>query len=241
MRTILLLLTVFSPLGVSGQSKTFFPALTKVSVDTTYDATFGYDKKATRLINKPCHLLSKKDPLYCEKDEVLAEWKLVAKFKSVNFKDSLSIIYSEGMSADPGFVIMTKTDKIIGRFSCTGFYINSSGTIYTSGHVNNMYDRRRKFQIQPDTVTEVKQPYNYVGLKGKALKDFVLYRDKDGDEIVAQIPKGYDVEILLAESATKDFEMDLKFLVKTDFGLVGWLRLEGFGDQVIDGLFYAGD
>jgi hypothetical protein len=111
MRIFLSLLTIVSSLSVLGQNKTFFPALTKISIDTTYDVTFGYDKKSTRLINKPCYLLNKKDPLHCEKDEVLAEWKLVAKFRSVNFKDSLSIVYSEGMSADPGFVIVTKADK----------------------------------------------------------------------------------------------------------------------------------
>jgi hypothetical protein len=104
-----------------------------------------------------------------------------------------------------------------------------------------MYDRRRKFQIQADTVIEVKQPYNYVGLKGKALRDFVLYKDKQGDEFVAQIPKGYDVEILLAEAETKDFAIDYNFLVKTDFGLVGWLRLDSPTEQVIEGLYYAGD
>ena len=241
MKAILSLLAIACTLSVWGQDKAFFPALTKTSIDTTYDVIFGYDKKATRLINKPCYLLNKKDPLHCDKDEVLAEWKLVAKFKSTNFKDSLSIVYSEGMSSDPGFEISTKSSKIIGRFSCTGFYINSSGTIYTSGHVNNMYDRRRKFQIQTDTVLEVKQPFNYVGLKGKALRDFVLYKEKNGDEILAQIPKGYDVEVLLAESGTKDFEIDYNFLVRTDFGLVGWLRLEGFADRVIEGLYYAGD
>lgn len=234
-------LTLASSLNVSGQNKSLFPYLTKVSVDTTYNVIFGYEKKSTRLLNKPCYLLSKKDPLHCDKDSILAEWVLVAKFKTGTIKDSVNIIYSPGMSDDPGFVISTKSDKIIGRFSCIEFYINNQGTIYTSGHVNNMYDRRRKYQIQTDTVTEIKQPYNFVGLKGKALKDVTLYKDKIGDEIVAQIPKGYEIEILLAESSTKDFEPEYNFIVKTEFGLVGWLRLEGFSDRVIEGLFYAGD
>lgn len=234
-------LTLTSSLSVCGQNKTMFPYLTKVSIDKDYNVIFGYDKKSVRLINKPCYLLSKKDPLHCDKDSVLAEWTLVAKFKASDNKDSVNIIYSPGMSDDPGFVISTKSDKIIGRFSCIEFYINSLGAIYTSGHVNNMYDRRRKFQIQADTVTEVKQPYNFVGLKGKALRDITLYKDKIGDTVVAQIPKGYEIEILLAESTTKDFETDLNFLVKTEFGLIGWLRLEGFSDKVIEGLFYAGD
>lgn len=234
-----LVLNVF--IKVSGQDKSIFPYLTKVSIDKTYNVIFGYDKKSSRLINKPCYLVSKKDPLYCDKDSVITEWLLVAKFKLQYFKDSLNIIYSEGLSADPGFIISTATNKLIGRFSCLELYINNLGTIYTAGHVNNMYNRKRKFQIQTDTVIEVKQPYNFVGLKGKTLKDIILYKDKTGDEVVAQIPKGYEIEILLADSSTKDFETDYNFIVKTEFGLVGWLRLEGFADNVIEGLFYAGD
>jgi hypothetical protein len=128
-------------------------------------------------------------------------------------------------------------------FSCTEFYINSFGTIYTTGHVNNMYNRKRKFQIQKDTVIEIKQPYSYVGLKGKILKNIVLYHDKIGNEMVAQLPKGYEIEILLTEAKTKDYESDYNFLVKTDFGLVGWLRLtnEDLFGGILKELYYAGD
>lgn len=234
-------LTLTSILNASGQDKTLFPYLTKVSIDKDFKVIFGYDKKTSRLINKPCYLLSKKDPLYCYKDSVLAEWILVAKYKADNVKDSLNIIYSQGMSADPEFIIASKSDRIIGRFSCIEFYINSLGAIYTSGHVNNMFDKRKKFQVQADTVLEVGQPYSFVGLKGKALRDATLYKDKTGDAIVAQVPKGYEIEILLTEFSTKDYDTNLIFLVKTEFGLVGWLRLEGFSDRVIQGLYYAGD
>jgi hypothetical protein len=188
-------------------------------------------------------MLDRKDPLFCEKDSVLAEWTVVANFKNEILKDSLTIIYSEGMSADPGYVITTNTGKVIRRFSCVEFYINGSGTIYTSGHVNNMYDRRRKFQIQNDTIVEINQPFNYVGLKGKTLKSIVLYQDKVGNKIVAQLPKDYEIEILLADAKTEDYAMDQNFLVKTDFGLVGWLRLT-FDDiygTVLKELYYAGD
>jgi hypothetical protein len=57
------------------------------------------------------------------------------------------------------------------------------------------------------------------------------------------LPKGYEVEVLLAEPLTKDYETDLLFLVRTDFGLVGWLRLENedmFGG-VLTELFFMGD
>jgi hypothetical protein len=240
-RILLSIILLSTFLTAHGQAKTYFRNLTSVCIDTSLKVFFGYDKKTTRLINKPCYSLDKKDPRHCYEDSVLAEWTIVAKYKFEKPADSVYIIYSAGLSDDPSFGIYTKDDKVIGRFTCLEFYINASGTIYTAGHTNNMYNRRRKFQIQEDTAVEIKQPYNYVGLKGKALKELTLYKDKTGNDIVAQLPKGYEIEILLADASTKDFEMDVNFLVKTDFGLVGWLRLEGFADPVIEGLYYAGD
>jgi len=228
--------------NISGQTKAYFPGLTRISIDTTYNVYFGYDKTTSRFTNTPCHLLNKKDPLYCEfPDSMLETWSLVAKYKSKAFKDSLNIVYSQGMSADPGFVVATKGGRILDTFSCLEFYINSSGTIYTSGHVNSMYNRRRKFQIQVDTILEVQQPYYYVGMKGKSLKDITLFKDRVGNDIVAQVPKDNEIEILLAYGTKKDFEADNLFLVKTDFGIVGWLRLEGYEDQVLEDLYYKGD
>jgi hypothetical protein len=242
-RLIIFVLLITTSLTSFSQTKLYFPNLTGVSIDTTDNVFFAYDKKFTHFINKSCSSLDRKDPLFCEKDSVPVEWIVIAKFKNETLKDSLTIIYSEGLSADPEYIVSTKTGEFISRFSCKEFYINGSGTIYTSGHVNNMYNRRRKYQIQNDTIIEINQPYSYVGLKGKTLKAITLYKDTEGNEIVAQIPKDYEIEILLTGATTKDFEMDYNFLVKTDFGLVGWLRLtnEDTYGTVLKDLYFAGD
>ena len=157
--------------------------------------------------------------------------------------DSLYIIYSQGMSEDMVFELATKPDAStrIGSFYCLEFYINSLGTIYTAGHTNNMFNMRRKFQLQGDTIREVRQPFYYVGLKGKTLNEITLYAVKSGKDIVAQLPADYEIEILLAEYAEKDTEMGTRFLVRTEFGLVGWLRVEGFAEGVLKELYFAGD
>ncbi|MFL5765564.1 MAG: hypothetical protein ACJ77K_16585 [Bacteroidia bacterium] len=155
--------------------------------------------------------------------------------------DSVVILFDGGMSDDPAFKIVSKSGKIIANISCRELFLNSSGTMYTSGHVNNMYNRKKKFQIKNDTVLEITQPFSYVGMKGKTLKDIVLYKDKTGDDIVARLPKGYEIEILLCESGAKDYDMDRIFLVKTDFGLLGWLRDEEINGGVLKELYYAGD
>lgn len=240
LRTLLLIVLTLKLQISTGQNKTYFPNLTKVAIDTAHKVFFSYDKSSS-LINKYCKSLAKTDPYYCS-DSVPTTWYLVAKHKSSALKDSVLIIYSEGMSDDPEFTILTKSEKLIARIAALELYINSSGAIYSSGHVNNMYNRKRKFQIQNDTVIEIKQPYYYVGMKGKIIKGITLYQDKNSNEVVAQLPKDYEIEILLAEPA-KDYDVDYNFLVRTEFGLVGWLRLtnEDLYSTVLKDLYYAGD
>lgn len=215
--------------------------MTKVLIDTSFHAVFGYEKDV-QVLNRSCLTLDPKDPFYCDGEAPVAGF-VVAKYKAPGIKDSLTILFDGGMSDDPEFSIYGKGQKLIGHVSCVEMYINASGLVYTAGHANNMFNRRRKFQIQKDTLIEIKQPYYYVGIKGQVEKDITLYKDKKGPDIVAQLPKGYEIEVLLAEATTKDYEADYLFLVRTDFGLAGWLRLtnEDMYGGILKELFFRGD
>jgi len=90
----------------------YFPNLTRVSIDTSLKVFFGYDKKTTHFINKPCYALDEKDPRHCFRDSVFAEWTVVAKYKYEKLADTVYIIYSAGMSDDPGFGIYCITRGI---------------------------------------------------------------------------------------------------------------------------------
>ncbi len=238
-----IILTFFLVQTISGQNKKIFPNLSYITIDSIYHVDFGYNPKTTRLINKPCYLLDKKNTFFCEKDSVYVHWILVGKFKTDRMKDSLNILYSEGMSADPGFEINKENGAKVGEFSCLDLYINELGTIYTSGHTNSMFNKRRKFQTQEDTINEIQQPFRYVGIKGRTLKPITLYQEKTGELVVAQLPKNYEIEILLTESSVKDFEIEYNYLVKTEFGLIGWLRItnEDTYGGILEELYYAGD
>jgi hypothetical protein len=245
-RTLLIFLIVFQCFSIVfvAQKSQYFPNLKRVSVDADLGVFFNYDTKTTRLINKPCFELDKTDQRHCTKDSVYLEWIVVAKYKSKELMDSVYVIYTAGWSSDPCFGIYSKNDDCLLRLTCLDFYINNQGTIYTAGHTNNMYNRKRKYQLQADTAIEVKQPYNYVGLKGKTSREVTLYSDTLKTEIVAKLPVNYEIEILLTSSATRDFDADRKFLVKTEFGLVGWfIEVEGgeVHPPLIGGLFYNGD
>jgi hypothetical protein len=245
-RTLLIFLILFQCFSsvFVAQKTQYFPNLKRVSIDADLGVFFNYDAKTTRLINKPCFELDKTDQRFCTKDSVYLEWIVVAKHKSKELEDSVFVIYSPGWSTDPRFGIYSKNDDCLLSLNCLDFYINNQGTIYTAGHTNNVYNRKRKFQLHADTAIEVKQPYNYVGFKGKTTKDIILYSDTLKSEIVAKIPKNYQIEILLTLSSTNDFEIDRKFLVKTEFGLVGWYIEEEVYlsyPLFVEGLFYNGD
>ncbi len=237
---ILFLLQIANASSFS-QTVSYFPELTKKLVYASLNTFICYDKGTTTFYNIPCHLLKKTDPSYTE-DLKETGGMLVARYKNATLKDSLTILFETGPSDDPLFSVFTKEKKLLLKAFCLGFYINAAGVIYTTGHTNNMYDCRRKFQIQQNEITEIKQPFNYVGLKGNTKKPIVLYQSTTGEAEVAKLPKNSPIEILLAEPADND-KMDKLFLVKSNFGLVGWLRIndEDIFSAIIDGLFFAGD
>lgn len=242
-RLITILIIITTAISLNGQDLQCFPSLTRISIDTTYQVFFNYNSKSTFLINKPCYQLPKNDPLFCNQDSIYIPWIIIGKYHNQALNDSLTIIYSQGPSDDPGFVMETSEQKTIRHFSCIEFSIDDNGTIFTSGHVNNLFNRKRKFEINQDTIIEFKQPFYYVGLKGKTLKGITLYSGKSGDEVIADVPEECEIEILLGEPNVKDFEIDYFFLVRTNDGLVGWLRLkaEDISGSILTELYYNGD
>jgi hypothetical protein len=116
--------------------------------------------------------------------------------------------------------------------------IPGNGSIYTSGHVGN-FNVRRKYDFADNKITEVPQPFFYVGLKSYTLRTVNIYQDKTLNKIIATLPPNNEIEILLTESP---FTPSL-YLVRTSFGLTGWAELSAGQYQSVDveGLFYNND
>jgi hypothetical protein len=146
--------------------------------------------------------------------------------------------FTAGMSAAPAFLIApkgTEIDKGEG-VGGTELFLPGNGSIYVSGHTNNCFNQRRKFSLKAGKLTEVKQPFQYVGLESTALVDITVFSDKKLTQAVAALPKGSPLTVLINDGSY--------FLVKTSFGLVGWVRYECDGAlvrPVIDGLYFRGD
>ncbi|MES2727760.1 MAG: hypothetical protein V4643_11700 [Bacteroidota bacterium] len=224
-----------------GQKSAYFPNLKKIYIDTAHkEFIFGYDAKSIKLLNIKCSRLPKADYWYCGDDDPESITKL-AQIHNAKIPDTLDILFDTGPSDDFEFIIAKKSGRVIGSVNALELYVMENNIIYTAGHTNNMFNKRRKFQLLPDTLLEIRQSFYYVGLKSKTTAALTLYKAKTGNEVIASIPKDYDVEVLLCDPGTDNSEKF--FLVKTEFGLVGWLRLKENHtyDTPIEGLRFFGD
>jgi hypothetical protein len=148
------------------------------------------------------------------------------------------IFYSPGMSADPSFIIArVDKDSLVYLEGLNGFelYIPGDGNLFIEGHVNNMFNERKKFRIQDDSIVEVPQPFYYVGLKTTTGKAIQLFSDTTFSTPVAALPANSEVEVLINKNAY--------FLLKTPFGLTGWITIPSSeqGELTLKGIYYNGD
>ena len=184
-------------------------------IDVDYMTNVGdirvlYNESVTTILNRkvPAGLFDKDD---AEATEVI-ETRL-----DVNSDDRYIIRYFEGLSGDPVFTIFKKTkDGLVemGSFGGTDIIIPGNGNIYTAGHINSMFNIRRKYVLTATGIKEVPQPLLYVGIKAKIRKPISIYSTKALKDTVAKLPKGSTVEVLVSDGKL--------YLIKTDFGLLGW-------------------
>jgi hypothetical protein len=208
-------------------------------------AVIAYSPKDVVMIIKRTDQLDADHPLYCE-DGMCDQTVVLKTAISPALKMEYLVVYSPGPSADPTFIFYDASDvghgKALFTIGCTTLYIPENGNIYTTGHTNNMFNMRRKFRVNLREFTEEVQPFYYVGLTTKTRRAMKLYDQPQGGKVIAQIPANYAVEVLVAEFSDGLFIRN--YLIKTQFGLTGWVRLREnqiYGNADIEGLFYAGD
>ncbi len=216
-----------------------FPQLKKVVVDASMDVYVKYDASKSTLIQKKRSTLALNNPFrstdaYDGEDILVLETCL-----ETDCKEKYMVFYTPGLSADPAFYIFNKSnaDSAIIGIGALHLYITSNGNFYIDGHTNNTFNTRQKFNISDGVIKEVDQPFYYVGLKSKTKIPVTLYSDEKMTVEVAKLPAGSPLEVLLADK----YE-DFRYLVKTPFGLTGWIQFEMvYLDDQIEGLFFCGD
>ncbi|MGY5353607.1 hypothetical protein [Wenyingzhuangia sp. IMCC45467] len=222
--------TIYSQQKLRPQS---FSYLSKIELNYKYEGfetpTIYFDSKNTSIINKKVDSTSIFYEEYTD-DTLLHEFVITKIDKSNN--EELYILFDYGLSADPNFSIVKKTGdsiKYIGSINGLILYIPGNGYLYAEGHTNNYFNQRKKYQFKNEKLTEIKQPFYYVGIKTKTKGLMKIYAEKNQTNIIANLPKDSEIEILLNDNEY--------FLIKTSFGLTGWWKYE----NSINEIFFKGD
>lgn len=206
-----------------------FPGLQPIEIEDYFKVRIFYDPKISQGMNEPLN------PEGAEAGEPRVTRRLRTKIDRTK-DEEVWIDFDPGPSVDPGIVVTrVGSTEPAGYVSGLDFYIPGTGAIYASGHTNTMFDTRVKYVLEGGKLSEVKQPFYWVGLESKALKDIALLSAKGSQEVVARLPKGSALTVVLAEG---DW-----YLIKTPFGLVGWIEVKDYAQQAetVEGLFFQGD
>jgi hypothetical protein len=166
----------------------------------------------------------------------------VAKLRlSQRSTDTLIINYTEGPSCDPAFIVY-RIEKCGPRqldWAIDGLDLEvpGDGYFYVRGHTDSWSDMCRKFTVEGGNLREVKQPFHYIGLETKTLKQIHLYSNQGCTEMMSGwIEAGSPITVVLSDGGT--------FLIKTDHDVLGWWRPQNPSNQKateIEGLFFRGD
>jgi hypothetical protein len=134
--------------------------------------------------------------------------------------ENYDVYFDGGPSCDPGYILrLTSNPKGSAiRISGTQIIIPGNGNIYSSGHANTMFNVRRKYIKKGNDLVGIKQPYYSVDIKSAALQDITIYSSTNYIEPVAFIPKGTIAEVILEDNN--------HYLIRTEFGLLGWLKID---------------
>ncbi|HEY6022235.1 MAG TPA: hypothetical protein VIY48_20920 [Candidatus Paceibacterota bacterium] len=205
----------------------------------------AYGDRSAKVINRKRSQLDHAHPLFVADDFEADDILLLQTKLSETDTQTFYVLFSEGPSADPEFYfIKTSTpDKIWASLPGTAISIPGNGSVYVSNRFNNTFTKRSKYTLTAKGLTEVKQPYFYVGLKTHTLSPLTLYTSPASTDVIAQLPKGSEVEVLLTDDRRDDKQHRTCFLIKTPFGLLGWAWIpeSQYASSVIEGLGLWGD
>lgn len=150
---------------------------------------------------------------------------------------SYTVAFDPGPSADPIFCFIDeKTGAGIGTTNGGILVIPGNKFVYTIARANEMHTVRQKFEARGGKLTEVKQPFHYVGEKSRTREEIKIMSGKGKGDVIATIPKGEAVEVLVSDGSF--------FLLKSRLGLIGWLKLSTemqAENSLLEGIYFAGD
>ena len=207
-----------------------FPGLKSLPVPedlTPYPGKLSYDPALTKVLDEKMKV-----------EEGAPEAQRLVSTRIDREKETRYFIdFDSGPSADPAFVVTDeKSGSVLGSIGGESLIIPGNGFLYVSGRANNLHQAQAKYAIRDGKLVEIEQPFSYVGLKSKAKVPLKLLAKKDGGEVIANVPEGESLEVVLRDGE--------HLLIKTNFGLLGWWKANTnvMADNAeIEGIYFAGD
>ncbi|QJE95790.1 hypothetical protein [Luteolibacter luteus] len=207
-----------------------FPGLATLKVsdgDGPFAQQVAYDASLAKVINKPI----------LHEEGAPDVTRLISTKLDRTAKTSYFIDFDPGPSADPSYIVKDeKSGEPVGMIPADLIAIPGNGFIYARCRSNVMHTEQRKYGMVEGKLVEIEQPFSYVGLDSKAKVALTLTSKKDGGEEIAKIPAGDSLQVVIRD--------DEHLLIKTQFGLVGWWKMNPsvmHDNAEIEGIYYAGD
>jgi len=154
-----------------------------------------------------------------------------------DFDDWYIIDFSPGMSLDPHFIIHradVDSTVFLGKTNCClHLFIPGDGFLYTAGHVNSMFDIRRRYTVEDGQLAEVPQTYYHVGLETVTTGSLRMSSDSEATTESIILPAGTPIKVLLNRG---EF-----YLIAGPFGLTGWTHIGSGYYTPIKHLVFRGD
>lgn len=151
-----------------------------------------------------------------------------------------TITYDDGPSCDPSFNIWIEgTEQPIGDFLGDHLIVPGNGFLYVIRRSNRSFESREKWAIRNGELVEVPQSHYYVGLETRTLKAIALHQSADAKSpLIAKVPAATMVTVVVNQEVDgRDW-----YLVRTPFGLVGWIEDNGYGDgRQFEAIEFRGD
>jgi hypothetical protein len=217
-----------------------FPGLTKMEFP---GGSIYYRADISVEINKLYRNLDPRDPLFDSTSAMADDPVLIKSPITAGSDEKFIFAFTWGPSDDFSFDIY-RDDRRRTRVGSMGgytMYVPGNGYVYVEGHTNNAYNHRKKYKFENRRLVEARQAFYYVGLKTYITAPMKLYTDTAYTEVVASLMENQPVEVLIAIFNKRDWSKH-DFLLRTPFGLTGWIRISNTYPRTnIKGIFYAGD
>ncbi|MBN1182578.1 MAG: hypothetical protein JXR62_07075 [Bacilli bacterium] len=194
--------------------------------------------------------------VYNEKSDIVVDYTVENKYQvsdnsikliktKINTENDKYYFITHGIIDYPiiGFTIFDaeSPNRIIGQIPGASLIVPGNGNFYAINSYSIHFPTRKKFSLINNEIIEIKQPFYSVDLDSYALNPIVVYSDIDLKKKLATIPKNGKIEVLVCVDSNSSKDSNI-YLVRTDFGLIGWAKLRVKQHESFDvkGLLYNG-